>query len=170
LSWLNPLIEEYGNGHWIILADADEIFVYPRCEQRNLQRFCGWLDYHGHEGVFALRLDMYSNRPLHEVNYKRGENFLTACNYLDRNYSFVRRLGLPFLKPAFPPIEPIGGPRLRLCYPRQNTPKLWPRLLVKLARRLPTGRGRNVCLQLSAPYTERDASKAFQSGSLSRCR
>jgi Glycosyl transferase family 2 len=136
LDWLNPLINQYGDGHWIVLADADEIFVYPHCEHANLTELCAWLDCRGYQGVFALLLDMYSNRSLHVVNYRRGEDFLTACNHFDRDYHFVPRLGIPFLNPAFPPIEPIGGPRLRLCFPGQNTPKLWPRLRVKLGRRL----------------------------------
>jgi Glycosyl transferase family 2 len=136
LNWLNPLITQYGDGHWIIFADADEIFVYPRCEQTKLPEFCAWLDGQGYEGVFAVLIDMYSNQPLHLVRYKRGENFLNACNHFDRDYHFVRRVGLPFLSPAFPAIEPVGGPRLRLCFPQQNTPKLWPRLKVKLMRRL----------------------------------
>jgi hypothetical protein len=134
--WINSVMDQYADGQWIVIADADEILVYPRCEQAKLPEFCTWLDRHGYQGVFALLLDMYSNRPLHDVNYKRGDNFLFACNRFDRDYHFVRRLGLPFLKPAFPTIEPIGGPRLRLVFPEQNTPKLWPRLRVKLARRL----------------------------------
>jgi hypothetical protein len=136
LSWLNPLINEYGEGYWIILADADEILVYPHCEERKLPEFCAWLDRHMYQGIFTLLLDMYSSCPLNRVNYQRGENFLNVCDHFDRDYFFVRRLGLPFLKPAFPALEPIGGPRLRLCYPGQNTPRLWPRLREKLARRL----------------------------------
>jgi hypothetical protein len=111
---------QYGDGHWIILADADEILVYPCCEQTKLPELCGWLDRRGYQGVFALLLDMYSNRPLHEINYKRGKNFLNACNHFDRDYHFVRRLCLPFLNPAFPPIEPIGGPRSECPLRSQN--------------------------------------------------
>ncbi|ACB96330.1 glycosyltransferase family 2 protein [Beijerinckia indica] len=136
MDWINSLSDRYGNGHWIIFADADEILVYPGCEKSDLPDLCAWLDRRGYQGIFALLLDMYNPGPFHKVKYKSGENFLNAANYFDRDYYFVRRLGLPFLKPAFPPIEPIGGPRLRLCFPRQNTPKLWPRLRVKLIRRL----------------------------------
>lgn len=86
LGWLNPLINQYGDGDWIILADADEILVYPHCEQANLTELCAWLDCRGYQGVFALLLDMYSNRSLHAVNYRRGENFLNACNWSSCDY------------------------------------------------------------------------------------
>jgi hypothetical protein len=126
----------YGAGHWIVLADADELLVYPKCEQNSLPALCRWLDACGYEGLFALLLDLYSPLPIREVEYRKGADFLSACNYFDRTYHFVRRLGIPFLRPAFPPIEPIGGPRLRLCFPEQNTKEAWPRLRVKILRRL----------------------------------
>jgi hypothetical protein len=136
LTWLNPLIDQYGDGHWVILADADEILVYPGIEARALPELCQWLDRKGFQGVLTLLLDMYSDRPLQEINYVEGEDFLKACCWFDQSYYFVRRLGLPFFNPPCPSIEPIGGPRLRLCFPSQNTPRLWPRLRVKLLRRL----------------------------------
>jgi hypothetical protein len=142
LAWLNPLLNEYGDGHWIVLADADELLVYPQAEERSLPTFCDWLDGQGAQGLFTLLLDMYGDKPLCDVNYVRGEDFLRACSLFDRDYRFVRRLGVPLLRPACPPVEPIGGPRLRLCFPAQNTPRLWPRLRVKLVRRLSRGRHR----------------------------
>ncbi|UVO27611.1 glycosyltransferase family 2 protein [Bradyrhizobium arachidis] len=130
--WLNSLLDTYGVSHWIILADTDELFVYPGCENTELQQFCNWLDQSGHEAVYALLLDMYSSLPIREVNYRQGEDFRATCSYHDSSYVVVRRYGFPS---AFPPFEHIGGPRLRLCFGDQNTPALWPRLKPKLARR-----------------------------------
>jgi hypothetical protein len=160
LAWLNPLINLYGDGHWIILADADELLVYPKSEARPLSSLCQWLDRGGFQGVFSLLLDMYSDKPLQSINYAKGDDFLKACRYFDRDYHFVRRLGIPLLKPACPSIEPIGGPRLRLCFPSQNTARLWPRLRVKILRRL--GRlGRRLGLSKSIAG-ERAATQAFK--------
>jgi hypothetical protein len=131
VRWLNSLLDLYGESHWIILADADELLVYPRSEEADLPHFCGWLDRSGYKVVYALLLDMYSALPIREVDYQQGEDFRTACPYHDGNYFAVRRYGFP----AFPPFEHIGGPRLRLCFNEQNTPAVWPRLRVKLARR-----------------------------------
>lgn len=135
-DWLNSLLDNFGPGHWIMLADSDELLVYPHCEQAKLPTLCRWLDQQGYQGLYTLMLDMYSDRRLTDIGYVRGENFLNACPYFDRDYHFVRRLGVPLIKPAFPAMEPIGGPRLRFCFPEQNTPKVWPRLKVKIMRRL----------------------------------
>ncbi len=136
VTWLNCLLELYGAGHWIVLADADELLAYPLGEGRTLGALCRWFDDGGYQGMFAVLLDMYSDRPLRQVRYVRGEDLLQACPHFDRDYHFVRRLGLPLIAPAFPAVEPIGGPRLRLCFPKQNTAALWPRLRVKIIRRL----------------------------------
>lgn len=131
VHWLNALLDLYGEGHWIVLADADELLVYPGCEETDLPHFCDWLSQGEYRAVYTLLLDMYSALPMHEVNYQEGEDFRTACPYHDSEYFTVRRYGFP----AFPPFEHIGGPRLRLCFNEQNTPAMWPRLKVKLTRR-----------------------------------
>jgi hypothetical protein len=136
LTWLNPLMDQYGDKHWVVLADADELLVYPSVESKTLPRFCEWLDQKGYQGVFTLLLDMYSDRPLQQIHYARGDDFLKACSWFDQDYYFVRRLAVPLMSPPCPAIEPIGGPRLRLCFPTQNTPSLWPRLRVKVKRRV----------------------------------
>lgn len=136
VTWLNSLLDLYGDRHWIIIADADELLVYPQSEVSDLPALCQWLDRRKLQGLFALLLDMYSDRPLQDIAYTRGDDFLNACHYFDRDYHFVRRLGLPLLGPPCPEIEPIGGPRLRLCFPSQNTAQLWPRLRVKIVRRM----------------------------------
>lgn len=136
LDWLNSLLDVYGDGHWILLVDADELFIYPHSEDRHLSKLCEWLNAGHYEAVYALMLDMYSALPLKDILYNKGNDFLLTCNHFDRHYHFVRRLGIPFLKPAFPRFEPIGGPRLRLCFSSQNTSALWPRLWIKIRRRL----------------------------------
>ena len=135
LKWRNSLLDEFGVGHWIILADADELLVYPHCEQKKLHQLCKWMEKSNYQGFYALLLDIYSEKPLNKITYRQGENFLSACNLFDRDYHFVRRMGVPFFQSPFPVIEPIGGPRYRLCFPRQNTKYLWPRIKVKISRR-----------------------------------
>ncbi len=136
VSWANALLDVYGQEHWNVVADADELLVYPGCEKAGLREFCAWLDRSGYEGMFTLLLDMYSDLPIKNVAYRQGDDFRAACPYHDSDYLLVPRLGIPGLKPAFPPFEHIGGPRLRLCFGGQNTAAVWPRLKVKLLRRL----------------------------------
>jgi hypothetical protein len=135
VNWLNALLAVYGVGHWILYVDADELLVYPQCEDRKLSELCDWMDHGGYQGLYALMLDMYSNKPIANVKYARNDSMITACPWFDRHYSFVLRVSLPFTKKLFPEFEPIGGPRFRLCYPHQNTDQLWPRLVPKLRYR-----------------------------------
>ena len=128
VDWQNSLLDAYGDGHWIVLADADECLVYPGSETRKLPDFTAWLDKQGYAGISTLLLDMYANQPLASINYQPGENFLNTAAYFDRDYTWVRRLG-------FPDREPIGGPRTRLCFPSQNTPQLLPRLWIRMKMR-----------------------------------
>ncbi len=135
VDWLNSLLDQYGTGRWIVLADVDELLVYPHCEHASLPLFCDWLHRSGHDAMYALLLDMYSARPIREVEYRQGQDFREACPCHDRSYFLVRRYGFPNLTAAFPPFEHIGGPRLRFCFKDQNTPAVWPRMKVKLERR-----------------------------------
>ncbi|MGG5823773.1 glycosyltransferase family 2 protein [Falsiroseomonas sp. HW251] len=135
VTWLNSLLDTFGLSHWIVLADIDELLVYPDCEQADLPRFCAWLDRAGHEAMYALLLDMYSKQPMRDLRYEQGEDFRQACPYHDGTYYLVRRFGFPNPGSAFPPFEHIGGPRLRLCFAEQLTPALWPRLRPKVERR-----------------------------------
>jgi hypothetical protein len=135
VTWLNSLLDVYGLSHWIVLADIDELLVYPNCEHADLPRFCDWLGRSGHEAIYALLLDMYSKRPIRDLRYEQGEDFRRTCQYHDGTYFLVRRYGFPNPASAFPPFEHIGGPRLRLCFEEQHTPTVWPRLKPKLERR-----------------------------------
>lgn len=159
VTWLNSLLEAYGAGHWTIYVDADELLVYPHYESRRLPELCRWLDRHGYQGLYALMLDMYSEKPLARINYAKGGSLLAVCSWFDRDYHFVPRLGLPFGKKPFPEFEPIGGPRLRLCYPSQNTRRLWPRFKVKLRYRY-----NRLAKKLRLPQLtgERPATQAFK--------
>jgi len=134
IDWINSLISEYALNRWILKVDADELYVYPHCERSDIRKLCAWMDKHNYGGLYTLVLDMYSRGAIKDVVYSQGESFLSACCLFDRDYSFVKRFGLPFR--VFPKLEPIGGPRTRLCFPEQNTTKVLPRLILKLLARI----------------------------------
>lgn len=135
MDWLNELLNLYGDGYWTLFADIDELFVYPGCEQTKLTQFCAYLDAQSYDGVYSLLLDMYADAPMSQLNYQAGQDFLTACRFFDRNYKFVPRLNLPFA-PAFPLIEPLGGPRSRLFFPEQHQTELPQRVAIKMLFRI----------------------------------
>jgi len=82
--WSNALRSVYGEGHWCLSLDADEMFVYPHCEDIPLGEFCRYLDNAGASAVVALVVDMYGEGPILRASYERGKSFLAACPYFDR--------------------------------------------------------------------------------------
>ncbi len=141
LRWINRLLDMYGTGHWCVVADADELLVYPRCEQVNLRQLCAYLDRFGYEGLFTFLLDMYHPTDMAEAVCVPGKAFTEICPMFDRDYCFVRRsvidmMRLPGRPPPFPETEVIGGPRARIFYPEQNTPRVFPRIKARLIGRV----------------------------------
>ena len=85
MHWLNSLLDLYGEAHWIVLADADELLVYPGYEETDLPRFCDWLSQSGHQALYTLLLDMYSGLPIREVNYQQGQDSIRRARTTTAN-------------------------------------------------------------------------------------
>ncbi len=140
-DWQNSLLDGYGTGHWTLVVDADELFVFPHCEKIGIRAFCDFLDAEGSEAVASFLLDMYGEGGLDRAVYTPGQPFLEVCPYFDGDYGFMDRPALPFAKAPFPPQEPVGGPRLRMFYPEWNRRTTWmqwkKRLAAQLAKHLP---------------------------------
>lgn len=136
VSWMNKMLSRYGTGHWCVLADADELLVYPAYENLKLPEFCAQLQAAGAAAMQAILLDMYSDKPLSALDYQQGQDLVAACPYFDGDYRFVPRCALPWQERPFPPTEPLGGPRARLFFTAQYQSAAWQRLMVKLVFRL----------------------------------
>jgi glycosyltransferase involved in cell wall biosynthesis len=130
--WQNALLNSFGTGRWCLIADADELLVYPHCEELRIYDFCRYLNEEGSEAVFSFLLDMYPES-LSEANCARARPFTDLCPYFDTDYNFRKRPSFPWIKPAFPRFEPIGGPRMRIFYPRWSRENPWTPWLVRLA-------------------------------------
>jgi hypothetical protein len=138
VTWINHLVKRHGTGHWCLNIDADECFVYPNCESVPLPKFCDYLSKVRAQGLFCFMLDMYGTGPIKEAHYRQGDDFLNTCACHDSFYVFRRRLGIA----RFPPIEVIGGPRLRCFYPEVGTGVLsqnWSKLKRKIQSALGSG-------------------------------
>jgi tetratricopeptide (TPR) repeat protein/glycosyltransferase involved in cell wall biosynthesis len=85
-DWLELLLREYGVNHWCLIVDADELLWYVDCETRRLEALCADLDQKGKRALFAVLLDMYSDKPIRETQYQRGQDFLAVCPYFDRQF------------------------------------------------------------------------------------
>ena len=59
VDWLNWLQMRHGHGHWTLVVDPDEFFVYPFCDTRPLGALTDWLDTMSIRSFPAMLLDMY---------------------------------------------------------------------------------------------------------------
>ncbi len=131
VDWLNWLQRKYADGHWTLVVDPDEFFVYPFCDTRPLRALTDWLDASSIKSFSAMLLDMYPKGPFDVMPYHEGQNPFEIAQYFDSgNYSFIRNS-------KFGNLWIQGGPRARMFF--ANNPERAPALnkipLVKWSRR-----------------------------------
>jgi len=110
-NWLLAILNEYCTDRWTILADTDEQFVYPGWPETKLTDLTAYWDSVGAEGVIAPLIDMYSDKPLVDVDYRQGDQFLSTCPYFDTTSSWAITRSPEGRTPSF---EVRGGIRGRL--------------------------------------------------------
>jgi hypothetical protein len=76
-------LNEHGTSHWTLTLDADELLIYPYCEQCGLREFTTFLDFSKVDAFATFMMDMYSCKPIALTKYASGEPFRNACNYFD---------------------------------------------------------------------------------------
>lgn len=85
-KWINYLLNQYGQNHWCLILDADEIFYYPNCEYQTIPELCSQLDKQNKNALQIIMLDMYSDKPIKETYYTPGQSFLEVCPYFDQKF------------------------------------------------------------------------------------
>lgn len=131
IDWVNWLLMRYGHGHWTLVVDPDELFVFPFCDTRPIRALTDWLDASSIKSFSAMLLDMYPKGPISAIPYRRGDDPLEIANWFDSgNYAIQRN-------PSFGNLWIQGGPRARAFF--QDNPERAPALnkvpLVKWDRR-----------------------------------
>jgi hypothetical protein len=130
-SWIKELLDLYGTGRWCLVADADELLVYPACEEKNLPELCRHLDAEGAEALYTLLLDMYPEGSLANAVPGPDRSFFDIAPCFDKDYRFVDRIHLKKSAP-FPRQEVLGGPRSRCLYNEDHDVSFARRLLVHI--------------------------------------
>jgi len=97
-KWMNILLQRYGAGHWCIVGDADESFIYPEYEKVGLKQLVAYLDDIGADVVNTFVLDMYANVSVGMSVVKPGQPPLSVLRFFDPS-SFER----------FGPPDPLRG-------------------------------------------------------------
>ncbi|SNX72314.1 glycosyl transferase family 2 [Cereibacter ovatus] len=83
MDWLTWLLARHGHGHWCLTLDADEIFIYPHWETRDLAALTDWLDRQGRASFGALMLDMYPKGRLGAAQVAPGDDPLRVLEWFD---------------------------------------------------------------------------------------
>ncbi|MEO0342340.1 MAG: glycosyltransferase family 2 protein [Pseudomonadota bacterium] len=110
IDWLNAVIAEVAIGHWTLVLDADELFVFPGYENTTLAEFLDWAARDGADAIAAPMLDMYPQGAIGGIGYQPGASLLETCPWFDSTgYSYHQ---------INPDLEVIhrGGPRKRLFW------------------------------------------------------
>lgn len=110
VDWLNWLQTRFGTGHWCLVVDADELFIYPHHDQQDLSTLTSWLDRRGAHRMRALMLELYPKGPLNAQAYTAGQDPTEILNYFDSG-GFV-----PLYQPGLHNEVATGGPRLRMFF------------------------------------------------------
>ncbi len=120
VDWLNWLLKKYGHGHWCLIVDPDEFFVYPFCDTRRIKALTDWLDDSALRSFGAMLLDMYPKGPLDAQTYHEGQDpfeitaWFDSGNYMIEKNREYRNLWIQ------------GGPRMRAFF--ADRPKQAPAL------------------------------------------
>ncbi|KAB2722122.1 glycosyltransferase family 2 protein [Brucella intermedia] len=106
--WRDALFNLYGRGRWYLSVDADEFFVFPRMEQRNIRSFIEELEQNGIRRCLAPMIDMYPGGLLREgvfVDDGTRYPFEVSSHFDGDGYTVTpEKFG----------VAVRGGPRLRL--------------------------------------------------------
>jgi hypothetical protein len=84
-KWIKILLDRYGKGYWCLVADADEIFIYPHYEKVSIRDLCNFLDEEDYTTLGSFLLEIYTNKPIRLVEYRKGENPLSVFPYFDKS-------------------------------------------------------------------------------------
>lgn len=131
VDWLNYLQRTYAHGHWSLVVDPDEFFIYPFCDTRPIRALTDWLDNSSIRSFSAMLIDVYPKGPLDAVPYRPGQNPLEIANWFDSGNYTIRK------NPTYGNLWIQGGPRSRTFFADDpgKAPALNKIPLVKWSRR-----------------------------------
>ncbi len=110
-DWLNWLQRKYAHGHWSLVVDVDEFFVYPFCDSRPLRALTDWLDGTGARAFSAMLVDMYPKGSLQSQEYHSGQDPLEILHWFDSGNYVISK------NDDYQNLWVQGGPRARVFFP-----------------------------------------------------
>ncbi len=110
MDWLNALMRRFARGHWVLVVDVDEFFVYPHCETRPLHALTDWLDASSIKSFGCMLLDMYPDGPIENQTYRSGQNPFEILTHFDSG-NYTQKLNEKYGN-----LWIQGGPRQRMFF------------------------------------------------------
>ena len=92
--WIDLLLRRYGVGHWCLIIDADEVLIYPNYERFTLRHLCSFLDKESSNAMDCVLVDMYPDKSLDAIAYKKGTDPLLVASWFDKD-SYTTGMGGP---------------------------------------------------------------------------
>ena len=82
VDWLEAAFTNFCYGKWVLVIDADELFVYDDFENKSIASLTQYADSQGYDSFLAPMVDMYNKGKL--SNAILNDNIpYTVCNYFD---------------------------------------------------------------------------------------
>ena len=78
VAWQQAILAQYCLGKWALLADADELLVYPNDKDLSLLEFVKQADQKGGECIRTDMVDMYPYGSISEADFSKSNPFDTA--------------------------------------------------------------------------------------------
>lgn len=110
VDWVNRLCRKYAHGHWTLVVDPDELFVYPFCDTRPIPALTDWLDSSSIRSFSAMLIDVYPKGPLDAQPYVAGQDPLEIACWFDSGNYTIRP------NPTYGNLWIQGGPRSRMFF------------------------------------------------------
>jgi len=92
VAWQQAILSNHCLNKWVLIADADEMLVYPDCEKINLLEFINKIEEDGADCMRTDMIDMYPYGDLMDADFLTQPPFSIA-NWFDRSPLQEWRLG-----------------------------------------------------------------------------
>lgn len=91
--WQHYLIDTYLSNQWYIIADADELLIYPDCETTPLSVLFSYLSSRSYQAVAGFMLDMFPDKPASQIH-----NLIESSPYFYNQYQHFHQMHCPYLQ------------------------------------------------------------------------
>jgi len=154
VDWQNLILDAFADGHWALVVDADELFVYPSYEDLDLRSLASWVESHGQDAVESFLLDMYCMGAIGDCRLDKADWFRTCAWFDPDTYRW------PVGDALYRRVPTAGGPRERLFWSEER--RVPPPFLGKI----PFLRWRRGRVYEASTHIIRDTSLAEATGAL----